>query len=196
MKKVSIFILTVFIFSNVLIANTTPLNYKIDLGLCNENNSLESFFKSYDTAILKRIISIIPIEDEQARLSDSDLQYVIGKNTELINILGSMRPNTYNQNQMNMQDEMIVFAGLIELYIDLDPSSSKNINRALLPWECIWGVITGVLDGGALINQYKLLINQGASWGTVRRFLWQGLKRAGGWILAAGAIYEIVTECF
>ena len=36
----------------------------------------------------------------------------------------------------------------------------------------------------------------GGSWSTVRGLLWRTLKRYGGWMAAAGVIYDIATECF
>lgn len=65
-----------------------------------------------------------------------------------------------------------------------------------LDWGCVWGVIGGIADVTALYKSYANLIRNGATWGSVRTVIWQSLKRYGGWIMAAHAIYEIGTECF
>lgn len=157
---------------------------------------LVAFFQSYDTSVLKAIL-IPPVEDMmmQSNPDSSNIEYMENKNVELINILSTIHPESYNSNEMNPGDEMIVFAGLLDLYIQLAPLESANLNMAPFPWQCIWSVITGYLDGSGLINQYKLFITEGATWTTVRGFLWQALKRGGGWIIAAGAIYGIVKTC-
>jgi hypothetical protein len=159
------------------------------------STNLEIFFKSYDTNVLKSFIYVID-EPIQANASGSNVQYMIKKNVELINTLSLIHPSSFTPGEINPDDDLLVYAGLIELYNQLASSSSININRAAFPWDCIWGVVGGILDMGALYSEYKALITQGAKWSTIRPFLWNALKRYGGWIVAGRAVYEIVTECF
>jgi hypothetical protein len=48
----------------------------------------------------------------------------------------------------------------------------------------------------SLVEDYASLIRGGSSWSSVRGLLWRTAKRYGGWMAAAGVIYEITTECF
>jgi hypothetical protein len=152
---------------------------------------LKIFFESYDTSILKAVIFDIGIESAQTDTSDenTNIIYMVEKNAQLIGLLNTINPTTYYGMETN--DPMVVLAGLLECSFQLEAGVSKPF-----PWSCIWQVVGGLVSGGSVINSYRALINQGASWATVRSFLWQSLKRYGGWAMAAGAIYDIVTECF
>lgn len=154
--------------------------------------SLYNFFKSYDRAILRAIIRPVVFEFESSS-NNSNIQYMVDKNRELIGILSSLNPVTYNPEDMNPNDEMIVFAGAIELYNEQKLHPNNNYAN---PAECIKGVILGFFDIASLVEDYIALIRNGGSWSTVRGLLWRTLKRYGGWAAAAGIIYDIVTECF
>lgn len=193
MKRIAILVLVSIIGSNIIMANSNATTNFPYPSLKKETVSLESFFRSYDTVVLKRIISIIPIEDEPARLSNEDLQYMINKNIELISLLSSHRPTVYNPGDMQPDDAVVVYAGLIELSIELE-YLRNSANR--FPWRCIGDVILASFNVASIIDDYRALVNSGASWGTVRSFLWRTLKRYGGFFAAAGVLYDIATECF
>ncbi len=154
------------------------------------STDLRTFFLSYDTNILRSLkFGGGPMPDTY---SSSDIRYMVSKNIELIGILSSIRPSTYYD--MNPEDDMVVYAGLIEMDIQVN-GESMIVNKPF-PWACIRTVLEGLVTGSGVISSYRQLVASGASWGTVRAFRWQSLKRYGGWIMAAGAIYDIVTECF
>ncbi|MBK7432745.1 MAG: hypothetical protein IPI66_01885 [Chitinophagaceae bacterium] len=62
---------------------------------------LRTFFTSYDTAILRAIFTRVVVENVSA---DPNIQYMINKNRELMTILSSINPVSYNQEQMNAAD--------------------------------------------------------------------------------------------
>ena len=77
---------------------------------------LYDFFKSYDTAIFRAIIK--PVIYEGSKSGNSNVQYMVDKNRELIGILSELHPVSYNPDEMNPNDEFIVLAGAIELYLE------------------------------------------------------------------------------
>lgn len=167
-------------------------------GLRNEaltNTSLHDFFLTYDTSVLRSFLIIIAEGEYNlySNASESNIEYMVNKNSELITILQNINPVTYSG--MNPNDDMVLIAGLFELYYELE-QTTNSVNRAPFPWACIRTVIEGIVTGGGIISSYKAMVASGASWAGVRAFLFQSLKRYGGWMLAAGALYDIVTECF
>lgn len=159
--------------------------------------SLEAFFKTYDTAVLNRLryIEITPMGSTYTNLAiNQDLQYMYSKNIELISLLNSINPIAYNSLNMSPEDEIVVLAGVFELYKEQESINNSNI-RAAFPWRCIIAVIEGIVTGKEVIAAYKSLIASGAEWVTIRSFIIQCLKRYGGWALAAVVVYDITKEC-
>jgi hypothetical protein len=168
------------------------------IGLSSEvltNTSLRDFFLTYDTCILRSFLMIItePENIHYSTVRQSYLEYMLTKNSELIAILQNINPVAYSG--MNPSDDLVLIAGLFELHHEFEQTPT-SVNRAPFPWACIRSVIEGIVTGRGIIISYNAMIASGASWAGVRAFLFQSLKRYGGWMLAAGALYDIVTECF
>lgn len=156
---------------------------------------LRSFFLTYDTNILRVLRKgIDPAPDMLSSTNGPGVQYMIAKNTELIGNLSSIRSSVYYG--MNPDDDMAVYAGIIEMVIQLEGGQGNIRISKPFPWSCIRGVLEGLLTGAGIVESYQALIASGGTWTTVRSFLWTSLKRYAGWWAAAGAIYDIVTECF
>ncbi len=160
--------------------------------------ALEQFFKSYDTAILRRLKSPVIVMDEEnaARASSTDLVYMQQKNTQLISLLSVINPQVYDPALMNPADEMVVFAGVFELYKEMQIQGKQATGRMQIPWECIKDVIVGAFNVATIIIEFQTLVESNATWSTIRPFLWRNLRRYGGWLMVAGVIWDIATECF
>jgi len=161
--------------------------------------ALEQFFKSYDTAILRRLKKPVAVidEEEAARPGEADIIYMQGKNAQLIPLLAAINPVAYNPAEMSVADEMLIYAGVLELHNQLQVPGNKQVTgRAGLPWACIRDVILSAFNIGTIIVEFQAMISGGASWSVVRPFLWQNLRRYGGWFAVAGVIWDIATECF
>ena len=160
--------------------------------------ALEQFFKSYDTAILRRLKSpVIEMEDEgAARASSQDLVYMQQKNTQLIQLLSVINPQAYSPALMNPADEMVVFAGVFELYKEMQLQGKQGTGRMRIPWECIKDVIVGAFNITTIVIEFQAMIESNATWSTIRPFLWRNLRRYGGWFMVAAVIWDIATECF
>ncbi len=161
--------------------------------------ALEQFFKSYDTAILRRLKKPVAVidEEEAARPGEAEIIYMQGKNAQLIPLLVAINPVAYNPAEMSVADEMLVYAGVLELYNQMQVPGNKQVTgRAGLPWACIRDVILSAFNIGTIIVEFQAMISGGASWSVVRPFLWQNLRRYGGWFAVAGVIWDIATECF
>jgi hypothetical protein len=188
-----------FIFIKFTFAINIPFsNDKVSLS--NNFSSLKEYFKTYDKAILVRLkmgATIVRSSADSATLH-SDSMYMIQKNIQLISILNSINPITYNSEFMQSSDPMVIFAAAIELYAEQNSSSNISNNGRVDPSvaNCVKDVITGIFDIVSLIEDYVALIRNGAQWNTVRTLLWRTLKRYGGWMAAAAVIYEIVNDCF
>jgi hypothetical protein len=158
---------------------------------------LHNFFNTYDIAVLNRLRNV---EFDSVCLFSAgvevtpDLEYMYTKNAELISILNQINPIVYSSHEMRQNDEMVLYAGIIELYGELATSGGSSI-RTSFPWRCILDVLGGVFTLRDLISSYKALIVNGAQWSTIRVFLLQQLKRYGGWAMAIGVIYDVTTEC-
>lgn len=140
---------------NYTTANSENSRYGSEAVLLNRgenvNTDLASFFRSYDTNILKSFryeIAGPMMADE----NPANVQYMINKNAELINILSLINPVSFSSNEMSSNDDIVIYAGLLELYLQLAPPESTSVNRAPFPWECIWSVIAGYVDGRDLIK--------------------------------------------
>lgn len=155
--------------------------------------SFQQFFKSYDTAVLHRLIKPVIETDEPARLSNADIEYMRAKNIQLMPMLNNIRPGVYNVSVMNPDDEMLVYAGLIECYYEMGGNLTQ---RAAFPWTCIKDVILSAFNVSTLLNMFADMIASGATWSTLRPFLWQSLRRYGGWFTVASIVYTIATQCF
>jgi len=160
--------------------------------------ALEQFFKSYDTAILQRLKRPVIVWEEEntARAGSTDLVYMQQKNTELISLLSVINPQVYNPALMNPADEMVVFAGVFELYKEMQIQGKQVTGRMRVPWECIKDVLVGAFNVAAIIIEFQTLVESNATWSTIRPFLWRNLRRYGGWLMVAGVIWDIATECF
>jgi hypothetical protein len=160
--------------------------------------ALEQFFKSYDTAILRRLKSpVIVMEDEgAARTGSPDMVYMQQKNTQLISLLSVINPQAYNPALMNPADEMVVFAGVFELYKEMQIQGKQVTGRMKIPWECIKDILVGAFNVATIIIEFQTLVESSATWSTIRPFLWRSLRRYGGWFMVAGVIWDIATECF
>jgi hypothetical protein len=160
--------------------------------------ALEQFFKTYDTAILRRLKSpVIVMEDEgAARTGSPDMVYMQQKNTQLISLLSVINPQAYNPALMNPADEMVVFAGVFELYKEMQIQGKQGTGRMKIPWECIKDVLVGAFNVATIIIEFQTLVESSATWSTIRPFLWRNLRRYGGWFMVAGVIWDIATECF
>ncbi len=160
--------------------------------------ALEQFFKSYDTAILRRLKRPVAVLEEEnaARAGSTDLVYMQQKNTELISLLSVINPQVYSPALMNPADEMVVFAGVFELYREMQLQGKQVTGRMRVPWECIKDVLVGAFNVAAIIIEFQTLVESSASWSTIRPFLWRSLRRYGGWFMVAGVIWDIATECF
>ena len=160
--------------------------------------ALEQFFKSYDTAILRRLKRPVAVLEEEnaARAGSTDLVYMQQKNTELISLLSVINPQVYSPALMNPADEMVVFAGVFELYREMQLQGKQVTGRMRVPWECIKDVLVGAFNVAAIIIEFQTLVESSASWSTIRPFLWRNLRRYGGWFMVAGVIWDIATECF
>ncbi|HVT83917.1 MAG TPA: hypothetical protein VHD35_01880 [Chitinophagaceae bacterium] len=148
---------------------------------------LQNFFSTYDTNILK------------STDSSQVIAYVTSKNQELINILSTNFPQTYNSNVLNQSDEMVTWAGLIHMLAEGQGKFSAPQNmqaKFAIDWGCVGDVLLGVFDITSLVEDYVHLIKTGGSWSTIRGLLWRTLKRQAGWFVAAKAVYDIVTDCF
>ncbi|MEJ7625531.1 MAG: hypothetical protein WKF35_01615 [Ferruginibacter sp.] len=194
MKKVFIILLLLFSFGKSYSVN--PNEKKKITPLCETRalamNRLSDFFKSYDTTILKVLFSI-PSDETNNQTTNPNIEYMINKNRELISILSSINPDVYKPENLNVSDDLIVFAGAIELYTE---RKSRQINTNYVPVDCIKNVILGFFDVVSLIEDYVALIKTGGNWATVRSLIFRTLKRYAGWIAAANLIYEIATECY
>ena len=115
------------------------------------------------------------------------------KNLELKNILVAINPIAYSG--ADTQDPLLVISGILEMYFQLTSGQTPEANMHF-PWQCIRDVIGGVLSGAAIIASYQNIVASGASWSTVRAFLWQALRKYGGWFTAATALYRIAKTCF
>jgi hypothetical protein len=159
--------------------------------------SLQQFFNSYDTSILNRLrysgFSEVSLFSINPMLS-SDLEYIYSKNIELISLLHQINPSLYDPFAMNPSDELILYVGIIELHNELNMTTNSD-GRAQFSFQCIRDIIEGIFTVGGVIRAYNTMVASGAGWGTIRTFLWQMLKRYGGWALAAGVLYDIVTTC-
>ena len=160
--------------------------------------ALEQFFKSYDTAILRRLKRPVAVMEDEvaARSGSSDLVYMQQKNTQLIALLSVINPQVYNPALMNPADEMVVFAGAFELYKEMQIQGKQLTGRMRVPWECIKDVIVGAFNIATIIIEFQTLVESNATWSTIRPFLWRNLRRYGGWFMVAGVIWDIATECF
>ncbi len=161
--------------------------------------ALEQFFKTYDTAILRRLKSpaIVKEVEEAARTSSPDIEYMQQKNVQLISLLSVINPVAYNPAMMSPADEMVVLAGAIELYKEMQLQGRNSLTgRMRLPWECIKDVLVAAFNVTTIIIQFQALVESGASWATLRPLLWNNLRRYGGWFMVAGVIWDIATECF
>lgn len=160
--------------------------------------ALEQFFKSYDTAILRRLKRPVAVLEEEnaARAGSTDLVYMQQKNTQLISLLSVINPQVYNPALMNPADEMVVFAGVFELYKEMQIQGKQVTGRMRIPWECIKDVIVGAFNVATIIIEFQTMVESSATWSTIRPFLWRSLRRYGGWFMVAGVIWDIATECF
>lgn len=160
--------------------------------------ALEQFFKSYDTAILRRLKRPVAVMEEEnaARAGSTDLVYMQQKNTQLISLLSVINPQVYNPALMNPADEMVVFAGVFELYKEMQIQGKQVTGRMRIPWECIKDVIVGAFNVATIIIEFQTMVESSATWSTIRPFLWRSLRRYGGWFMVAGVIWDIATECF
>ena len=195
MKKILIIILTTVITMEGYSAMIPAIHYNVAGNSKAAYLSLEIFFKSYDTSVLKRLKKTVIVPDEPARLSDADIMYMQGKNAQLIPLLAAINPVAYNPAEMSVSDDMLVYAGLFELYAELQ-GNKQGTGRAGFPWACIRDVILSAFNVSTIIVQFQGMIGSGASWSTVRPFLWQSLRKYGGWFTVAGVIWDIATECF
>jgi len=144
---------------------------------------LENFFDGYDLSILNNPDSVVVGN------------YMVSKNRELINILCTNFPQTYKLNELSETDVFITWAGIIHMLAEGEGRFSSGSMRAI-NWECVGNVVLGFFDMASLAGDYASLIKNGSSWSSVRGLLWRTAKRYGGWMAAAGVIYEITTECF
>ena len=112
-------------------------------------------------------------------------------------LLTAINPVAYSPAEMSVTDEMLVYAGVFELYNELQVRGNKQVSgRAGFPWGCIRDVIVSAFNISTIIIEFQTMIGGGATWATVRPFLWQTLRRYGGWFTVAGVIWDIATECF
>lgn len=186
-KLIGILMLFLFLTQASFAIDTRP-RYTAGEDLGTKKNAiarLYNFFKSYDTVKLKAVMTL-----EVGLTNNPNIQYMVDKNRELIGILSAVNPVCYNPEQMNPADDVIVVAGLIELYNEIQSGTNY------IPWECIKGVLIGIVGFGSVIDSYNTLVKEGVSWATARGFLWKVLKKYSGWLTAAAAIYEIITKCF
>ena len=148
---------------------------------------LENLFATYDTNVLKSTDSLEVIS------------YMVKKNQELIKILSSNFPHTYNTG-LDPNDEFVTWAGLVHMLAEgeghFNNATVSREARYSIDYGCVKGVLLGFFDVASLVEDYVHLIKSGGSWSTVRGLLWRTLKRYGGWMAAAGVIYDIATECF
>jgi len=161
--------------------------------------ALEQFFKSYDTAILHRLKSPVIVMDDEgtARTGSPDIVYMQQKNTQLISLLSVINPQAYNPALMNPADEMVVFAGVFELYKEMQIQGKGQVTgRMGFPWECIKDVIVAAFNVTTIIIEFQSLLDAGATWSTLRPVLWRNLRRYGGWLVVAAVVWDIATECF
>lgn len=152
---------------------------------------LEYFFNSYNS------LALISPDTLMTKA------YLIEKNNSLIGTLSQNFPNSYKRNEMNQEDEIITYAGLIHMLAEeqgfFRDSSTMPSQQAIrmAPWvDCVVGVLSGYLSVDGLISAYSTLIKEGAKWSTIRPFIKYALKRYGGWITVGWAIYDISTKCF
>jgi len=124
--------------------------------------------------------------------------YMINKNKELINILCQNFPETYKRSQLNPEDEFVTYASVIHMLAEgrgyFNTESPEQL-RVRVDWDCVNTVVLGLFDVASLVEDYASLIRGGGSWTTVRGLLWRTAKRYGGWVAAAGLIYDISTDC-
>lgn len=164
--------------------------------------ALEQFFKSYDTAILRRLKAPAIVKEVEgaartARTADPDIVYMQQKNIQLISLLSVINPQAYSPALMNPADEMVVFAGAFELYKEMQIQGKGQItDRMGLPWECIKNILVAAFSVASIINQFQSLVEAGSTWTTLRPMLWNSLRRYGGWFMVAGIIWDIATDCF
>ncbi len=160
--------------------------------------ALEQFFNSYDTAVLRRLKSPVIVKEveEAARTGSPDLEYMQQKNVQLISLLQVINPVVYSPALMNPADEMVVFAGVFELYKEMQIQGKQVSGRMQIPWECIKDVIVGAFNVATIIIEFQTMVESNATWSTIRPFLWRNLRRYGGWFMVAGVIWDIATECF
>jgi hypothetical protein len=148
---------------------------------------LENLFATYDTNVLKSpdSLEVIP--------------YMVKRNQELINILSNNFPHTY-YSSLDPNDEFVTWAGLVHMLAEgeghFNNAAAMREARYSIDYGCVKGVLLGFFDVASLVEDYVHLIKSGGSWSTVRGLLWRTLKRYGGWMAAAGVIYDIATECF
>ncbi len=154
--------------------------------------SLDQFFKSYDTAVLKGVQMPVIKPDEPARMSDGDLQYMQAKNVQLISLLNALNPQLYRPDELRPDDEMLVLAGAVELYRQL---AGGLAGRMKAPWECIKNVIMDAFDITVAWGDILVLFETNTTWANLRPVLWRFLRKYGGWLTVAGVVYDIVTEC-
>lgn len=161
--------------------------------------ALEQFFKTYDTAILRRLKGPVGVKEVEgtARATNPDIEYMQQKNVQLISLLSVINPQAYSPALMNPADEMVVFAGAIELYKEMQlQGKGQMTDRMGLPWECIKNVLVAAFNIASIINQFQTLVEAGSTWTTLRPLLWNSLRRYGGWFMVAAIIWDIATDCF
>ena len=107
-----------------------------------------------------------------------------------------INPVVYSPALMNPADEMVVFAGVFELYKEMQIQGKQVSGRMQIPWECIKDVIVGAFNVATIIIEFQTMVESNATWSTIRPFLWRSLRRYGGWFMVAGVIWDIATECF
>lgn len=95
---------------NYTTANSENSRYGSEAVLLNRgenvNTDLASFFRSYDTNILKSFryeIAGPMMADE----NPANVQYMINKNAELINILSLINPVSFSSEEMSVNDEIV-----------------------------------------------------------------------------------------
>lgn len=107
-------------------------------------------------------------------------------------LLNSIRPDLYQPSLMRADDEILPIAALIELYFEL---GGNNVQRAPLPWTCIKEHLLGAFSINNLFSVFENMVTAGASWSTVRPFIFQSLRRFAGWFTVAMLVYNIIQDC-
>lgn len=165
------------------------------------NGDLKEFYASLDKEILSSNDSL-KIEE-----------YLKGRNRELLQILISKAPRTYED--ASPDDQLLIFAGIVHMLAEdklsgresgsliseetisiLNGLQLKQAIRAEGFLDCVGAVVLGFFDVASLVEDYIALVQSGGSWSTVRGLIWRTAKRYAGWWAAAALVIEIGRECF